>query len=184
MSFLPKDYEKPAGNSKYFKFQTGDNKFRILSHAVIGYLDWDDKQPIRTKDRPERSIDPAKPVKHFWAFIVWDYQEKVLKILELTQATIQDAIFNLDSDEAWGNPTGYDLNVKKEGEKMATKYTTMPVPPKPLHPEIKRLYEEAFIDLEALFVGGDPFAASKTSAPVQEEDEPAENEIKVEDIPF
>ncbi len=71
MSFLPENYEPPVSNSKYMKFADGDNKFRVLGSAIVGWLDWDNKTPVRTKTQPEFSIDPKKPVKHFWAFPVW-----------------------------------------------------------------------------------------------------------------
>jgi len=114
MSFLPDGYEKPASNSSYYKFASGDNRFRILSSAIVGWLDWDNKKPVRTKERPETLFDQTKPAKHFWAFVIYDYREKAVKILEITQSTIQEAIYNLHSEEGWGNPAGYGLNVKKD----------------------------------------------------------------------
>lgn len=157
--FLPNGYEKPESGSKYYKFAAGDNYFRILSPAITGWLDWEDKKPVRTKERPENSIDPSKPAKHFWAFVIWDYKEKVIKILEITQATIQTAIFDLHNDKNWGSPLNYDLNVKKTGEKMETKYSVIPTPPKELSSEIQTAYNSVIIELDELYVNGDPFKA-------------------------
>jgi len=180
MSFLKDDYKKPASNSRYYKFAVGDNLFRILGDAITGFIDWQDngdggRKPIRTAEKPERSINPAKPVKHFWAFPIWDYRENNVKILEITQAGIQDTIFNLHKDENWGDPKSYNLNVKRIGEDLNTKYTVVPNPPKELSPEIAKIYSETKINLNALYEGGDPFADDKQAAP--------DENIPMDDIP-
>lgn len=160
--WLPATYEKPATQGKYFKLQAGDNKIRILSKPILGWLDWTEgadgsRKPVRTMEKPERSIDPKKPVKHFWAFVIWDYKEKSLKVMEITQATIQDAIYTLHNSEDWGDPTQFDININKTGEKMETKYAVVPLPPKPLDHTIASEYLTANIKLEKLFDNGDPF---------------------------
>ena len=78
------------------------------------------------------SINPKQPAKNFCAFVIWDYAENNFKIVEITQSIIQDAIFDLHSDDNWGDPSIYDLNIKKEGQKLDTMYKVIPVPPKPL----------------------------------------------------
>lgn len=180
MSFLPPGYEKPASNSRYLKLKNGANSFRILSDAITGYLDWmegpDGRKPIRTKDKPARSIDPTKPARHFWAFVVWDYAEKTIKILEITQGTIQDGILALHYDEQWGDPKNYDLTIRKTGEKMETKYNVLPAPPKPLSPEVAAEVAKTKVNLEKLFVNGDPFSdepAQQPQYPQQAEDRSA-----------
>jgi len=183
-SFLPPNYEKPALGSKYLKFLAGDNKFRILSGAIVGYVDWQDledgnRKPIRTKEKPKQSFDPLKPCKHFWTFIVWDYRDEAIKILEITQVTIQDAIFNLHSDDNWGDPREYDLNIRKTGNKLETKYTIIPMPPKKLSVEIIKLFKETNINLEALYSGDDPFNSSVKK--IQEEEK---EEISLDEVSF
>lgn len=172
-NFLPATYEKPASNSRYYKLQAGDNRFRILSPAIVGWIEWTEeadgsRRPIRTKERPNQSIDPKKPAKHFWSFIVYDYREKNIKIMEITQATIQDAIYALHISEAWGDPAGYDLNINKTGEKMETKYNVIPFPPKPLDHTIASEYLTANIKLEKLFDNGDPFESDATGIDVSQ----------------
>ena len=180
MDFLPKGYEKPLATSKYHKFANGDNKFRILSSAVVGWVDWNEENgartPVRTKEQPEKSFNPKKPAKHFWAFVIWDYQESTVKVMEITQSTIQDAILNLHSDANWGNPTKYDIIVKKTGEKMETKYNIIPCPPKPISSDIVEAYTSVSIDLEKLFTNDDPFLQDKEVNP--------EAEIDTKTIPF
>jgi len=192
--FLPEGYQKPSANSKYLKFAEGDNKFRILSDSITGYLDWtEDKKPVRTKEQ-QRNINPLRNAKHFWAFVVWDYKDKEIKICEITQATIQNDIFNYHNDPNWGDPKGYDLNVKRTGKDMDTKYSVIPTPPMPLHPEIKKIYEATEIDLNALFSGDDPFNAQAPQNGLDgqidgnnetlESNISGDTEIRIEDLPF
>ena len=100
MSFLPDNYEKPKTGGNYFKFKNGDNRFRILSNAVIGYIYWNNEnKPVRTKERPElhQMINPklnpktgqVEQPRHFWSFVIFDYSDTTIKIMEITQKNIQ-----------------------------------------------------------------------------------------------
>ena len=156
--FLPDNYEAPQGNSNYMKLQDGENKFRILSKPIIGWLDWKDKVPyrFRFKERPEKPLGD-KPIKHFWAFLVWNYSAQTVQILEITQATIQKAIQDLSKDDEWGAPFFYDLKVTRKGKDLATEYSVTPSPKKDLSKEIKQAALEKPAYLEALFDGQDPW---------------------------
>lgn len=157
--FLPQGYEQPTSGGNYAKLKQGENKFRILGKPIIGWLDWQDKKPLRfrMKDKPSQPIDPTKAVKHFWAMVVWNYNENQIQILEITQSSIQSAISTLSNDEDWGNPLSYDIKIVRTGEKMETQYAVNPVPHKPLSAEISMALEAKPIKLEALFDGEDPF---------------------------
>jgi len=166
--FLPGDYKQPPSIQNYLRLSEGDNRFRILGPAVIGWEDWNKtgnkNVPIRSKVEPtkEQLVDPTQPAKHFWAFVVWSYKEKQLQIAQFTQRGIQDEILTLDKDVQWGSPMGYDLNIKREGTDFnTTKYFVNPAPPSPVDPAITAAYVAAGIDLEELFVNGDPFAPAK-----------------------
>lgn len=175
MGFLPENYERPVTASRYFKPQDGQNRIRILTPALVGWLDWNDKTPVRTKDRPEHAFKAERQPRHFWAFAIWDYQEAKIKIYEVTQASIQDSIIALHQSADWGEPTGYDLIITRSGKDLETKYTVVPVPPQPLAPNIKQEFIETYLDLNQLFVNGDPFQKAKA-------DKQAEN--PVDNIPF
>jgi hypothetical protein len=183
MDFLPQGYAGvPKTNSKYLKFIEGNNKFRILSSAITGFIDWtEDKKPLRTREYPKQLVNAAKPAKHFWAFVVFDYLSSEVKILEITQATVQTAIFDLHADPNWGNPQNFDLTVKKTGKDMETKYSVIPTPPMPLKPEIKQLYEGLNINLNALYEGLDPFTQSSTENASTGQIEPSQ-EVLDDDI--
>ena len=156
--FLPPDYEVPTDNH-YLKFQAGDNKFRILSKPIIGFEDWKDKKPLRfhMKDKPSCPIDPKQPIKHFWAMVVWSYDQEKVLILEITQGGIQKKIKALAADADWGDPMSYDIKVTKSGSGMDTEYEVKPIPHKPVADNIKAAYGVLTIDLNQLFTGGDPF---------------------------
>lgn len=167
--FLPEGYEQPKGNTNYLKFEKGENKFRILSKPIIGWLDWENKKPLRFQmdEKPEKPIDPTKAIKHFWAFIVWDYKTMSIKILEITQASIQGAIKDLSNNSDWGAPYGYDIKVNRSGDGMETEYSVMPSPHKVLPNEVSDAFNKKACDLDLLFEGKDPFAPSGKVTPME-----------------
>lgn len=167
MDFLPDSYEPPKSNSAYLRLQDGDNKLRILSRPIIGWEDWNDNHPIRYRmaDKPSAPIDEKRPIKHFWAMIVWDYQEARIKIWHVTQASILRSLSQLVQDPDWGSPFAYDIKINKSGKDMRTKYAVNPSPHKPIANEIKEAFEAKPINLDALFDNADPFAVTGTKTP-------------------
>jgi hypothetical protein len=122
-NWLPPNYEVPKSIGNYLKFDEDTTKFRVMSHPIMGYEYWTgENKPVRSKEPFKGVPDDAwldegkfKP-KHFWAFVVWNYKEAKLQILEITQATIQRAIQDLVTNEDWGDPHQYDLTVTGKGE--------------------------------------------------------------------
>jgi hypothetical protein len=166
MNFLPDNYEAPKPVSQlYLKLQDGENRIRILSRPIVGWEDWSaDKKPIRFQmnEKPAKSFDPSKPMKHFWAFIVWNVNEEQIQIMQITQATIRSSLESLSKDKDWGSPFEYDVKINKKGEKMETEYTVNPAPHKPVSQEILKAFKDRPIQLEALFQNLDPFATTYT----------------------
>lgn len=160
MKFLPEDYESPKSSGNYMKLQDGDNKIRILSPPILGWEDWIEKKPVRYRmdQKPSKPHDPKKPIRHFWAFIVWNYLEEKIQILQITQATIRNNIEALCKDEDWGEPYFYDLKIIRKGEGVDTEYMVNPLPHKALNSKIIEEFKEMPINLEALFEGADPFS--------------------------
>jgi hypothetical protein len=160
MKFLPDDYQAPKSSNNYMKLQDGENKIRILSAPIFGWEDWLEKKPIRFRfeNKPCKSQDPKKPVRHFWAFIVWNYQEERIQILQLTQATIRNNIEALCKDEDWGDPYFYDIKIIRKGEGVDTEYMVNPLPHKVLNPIVVEAFKESPCNLEALFDSADPFS--------------------------
>lgn len=162
--FLPDGYTLPKTDSSYLKLQQGDNKFRILSKPIVGWVDWDNNKPFRfpMDKKPAKAFHPEKQdIKHFWAFVVWDYTAKKISIFELTLKSMQASIAALQANPDWGSPLGFDITINKKGSTLGdTVYLLTPTPPKPVHVKIAELYAETPINLQALFDGKDPFDAT------------------------
>jgi len=176
-SFLPKGYEPPAqSGGRYLKItKNSEARVRIVSPTpILGWEYWtDDNKPRRLRERPTtmpsdvRMGEDGNPEKlrHFWAMAVFDYADSVVKVWEVTQATIQRTVADLAGDEDWGHPSGYDLKIKRDDSTGRTTYSVAPVPHKPLSAEAKRIVAETSVNLDALFNGDDPFAAKPPAAP-------------------
>lgn len=166
---LPKP---PVGSSQFAKLQDGVNRFRFLTDPVFGWEGWKDKKPFRhegevCKIKPEQ-VDlnqNGKPnINYFWAMVVWDYKDKAVKVLEITQKTILSPLYDLEQNPDWGDIKNYDveINRKKEGDK--TSYTVLGIPPKALTKEIKDAFAGSKVDLKKLFEGGYPMESEDAEA--------------------
>lgn len=184
MNFLPENYEAPKTSGFYMRLQEGENRFRILSAPILGWEDWQNKKPIRfTMDsKPASPIDAKKPVKHFWAFVVFNYNEEQIQILQITQATIRKSLEALCKDQDWGSPYFYDIKIHKTGEMTDTEYNVNPVPHKPLDPFIIKQFKDRPCNLNALFTNEDPFAThwdSYVSLAIESVEQPKAEEKKL-----
>lgn len=172
MGYLPEGYEVPKSTGNYMRFNVGANKFRILSEPLIGWEYWtESKKPVRAKERwnvipVDADISKGWEPKHFWAFIVWNFDAKRIQILEITQKSILERLQSLINNEDWGDPRNYSITVTRTGEGLTTKYEVDASPHKPTPPEILQQYEESDIKLESLMEGANPFP----------------NEVKTEEI--
>lgn len=160
MGWLPTDYKVPDTGGQFMKLESGKNRFRILSEPVIGFEWWTEdgegRKPHRVKSFEQALKDGEEPIKHFWAFTVWNYDLNKIQVLELTQKTIMRSIESLSLDSDWGSPTKYDLVITREGERLDTIYTVQPKPHTDLPDEAAKAYKETDVDLEALFSGEYP----------------------------
>lgn len=168
-NFFPEDDYKLPETSNYMKFKEGDNTFRVLSSAIVGWEYWNtDNKPIRRKegwntvpDDIKTEKDGSVKITHFWAFVVYNYEAKKIQILELTQKGIMKYIQGLVKNPKWGDPKKYDITVNRSGSGLDTEYTCTANPHSEIDKEITKQYEDMKIDLGALFEGNDPFAPKK-----------------------
>ena len=174
MSFLPEGYVAPD-NSGYMKLVPGENTFRVLSSAIIGYEYWNtENKPVRSPKpfsaTPDIRLDdngnPSK-IKHFWAFVVFNVEKQSIQILEITQASIQGAIKSIVDNKKWGDPKNYDITITKVGSGLDTEYSVMPNPHQDFPKDIIADYESRKIDLTALYRGENPFEATSTQEQAQ-----------------
>lgn len=166
MSFLPENYDIPDSSGGYMKFKEGENRFRVLASPIVGWEYWvsdadGKRKPLRKRmNNPFTTAEVEDPeeIKHFWAMPVYNYADKQIVILEITQKGIQKKIKAYANDEDWGSPIGYDLVVTKSGEGLNTEYEVIAKPAKPVEKEITEAFMDMQINLEALYDGADPFA--------------------------
>lgn len=202
---LPKDYKVPEKGGAYMKFKQGENRFRMMSDIITGNSYWTKDEegkskPVRKREGENIQVGEIDGrLSHFWAMVVWDYSEeaiqkslengdikKSIKILEITQNTIQKAIATYERNKDYGNSNDFDITVTRAGEQLETTYTVMPSPPKTVAPDITTAFKEAKINLDALYSttenpnGGDPFADATQE--VKPDDVPTD--FKPEDLPF
>ena len=170
MTFLPKEAKEPKGKSNYTKLNEGVHKLRVLSSAIVGMEEWqtdgEKKIPVRytTQDAPPFGKD-GKELKYFWAFVVWNYEQERLQIMEITQKTIRTALQAYIDNEAWGDPKTYDIVINRKGTKLEdTEYTVVANPHTDVDKAILKTYEESNIDLEEWREGKDPFSKEEDSA--------------------
>ena len=167
--FLPAGYEAPAKTGgNYFKFQDGANKFRVLSSAITGWSYWTEEgKPVRTRKYPDpmpTNLRTGDKVKHFWAFAVWSYRDNAIQVMEVTQASIREAMQALVASEEWGDPKGYDITITRTGKELNTNFTVQPSPHKAMPQQAADDLMVTTINLDALYEGGDPFAPAPAKA--------------------
>jgi len=164
--FLPDGYEAPSTQSSFMKLEQGESNFRVLSPAVTGYEFWtNDTKVIRSKEFPNETPnirvrvnkktgkEEADKVKHFWAFVVWNYAEEAVQVLHISQKTIQKDILNYVNDADWGDPREYDIKISRSGKELTTKYQVSLKPKKAISEEILAEFEKSNIDLEEMYFG-------------------------------
>lgn len=162
--FLPSNYEVPQKSGNYMRFKDGENRFRILTSPILGYVWWEQdgetRKPVRVRMTDKIVTTPeSEKAKHFWSMPVYNYNDESIQILEITQATIQKAIKALAKDKDWGSPVNYDLVVTRSGKELNTEYQVQPKPAKELDKNVADKFAQTNIRLEALFDGEDPFSS-------------------------
>jgi len=92
------------------------------------------------------------------------------------------ALKALIDNPKWGDPHGYDICVTRSGKGFDTEYIVQPSPHSKLDDKILAKFQEANINLEALFEGLDPFTTPQADI-AQEAHQEALDKIREEDIP-
>lgn len=163
MSFLPDNYEQPQGGGSYTRLKLGENRIRIVSNSILGWLGWTiDNKPVRVRYDNRNELTSLSNLKdkprHFWAFLVWNYNTQSIEVFEITQKTIQDSIMTLYRTSDWGDPKDYDIIINKQGDGMDTAYSVQGAPKSQFEPQkVKEAFNNKPCNLEALFDGADPF---------------------------
>ena len=156
------------------KFQDGLNKFRVLSDIVFGWEGWKNNKPFRhegetCKIKPEQvdlNQNGRPNINYFWALVVWNYKEKKIQVLEITQKTIMSVLYEYEQKEEYGDMKGYDIEITKKKEAGdKTTYTTIALPPKPVSEEIRSEYAKTEVKLDKIFEGEYPMEETGEDIP-------------------
>jgi hypothetical protein len=167
MSFsFPKEIETESV-SRYTKLVNGTTMLRVLGEPIFGYETWlTNADGTRSPKRFELTEKPAPSeigedgVKQFMAVKVYNYNTNSVQVWQCTQKTLLKALKAYTENKKYGDPTGYDINIKKEGESKMTKYTLTADPPAALDEAIVKADFENPCDPQMLFLNGDPFIKS------------------------
>jgi hypothetical protein len=173
-NFYDKNFVLPDKKDQMVKLKQGANKFRFVGAPITGFVHFveltDDKgkrtTPLRQLEpftaEQLSSITPSQPgsePKFFFMTCVYCYDDGQFRFLELTQKSILNVIKSFASNDEYGNPSGYDITIKKEGENLNTEYWVIPSPPKPLAKNISDQLLKLKYDLNLVFDGEYPAAS-------------------------
>jgi len=202
MAFLSNIQPSPSGGSgNYYRFTQGENKFRIVGSSdttppglIQGMIGWGEdnegnRKPFRWRMGEDAPREFAEKPREFFAFLVWNYEEACVQILELTQAGLKTELVTLAEDKEWGDPRKYDIAIIRNGEGIETSYVMTPKPHKKLPAAAVAMVKATTVNLEALYDGGDPFddapvATPATPAKPAKLEEVEEEEEGEEENPF
>lgn len=104
-----KTYKPHEGGGLFLKINDGDSvKLRIFSEPAIYTATYEDKDPVTR-----------------YAWIIWNRDEGKAQILAGGKS-----IFNQIADlvDDWGEPTEFDVNIKRTGTMLETRYSVNPLP--------------------------------------------------------
>lgn len=182
MSFLPANFEVPSKSSQFMKLEQGQNKFRIVSNLVEGYVVFcEDNKPRRKKilrdehsnilreskftndelevikARKRKESEIFEEPKYFWLCVVYNYKTGSFQALEITQKSIITSMTEYLKQDDWADPSQYDFVVTKKGESLNTEYSVTTSLPKPLPDEAMEQLEILQYDLDRVFQNEYPF---------------------------
>lgn len=137
---LDPTYVAPVGGGSWLRMPKSGSpiRFIIVGQAITGYSYWTEAKECRRfrempKETPDIKIedDGKKKVSHFWVLPVYDCNSETVKLLEITQRSVQDQLADIfgGGDYDLGDLTApMAIKISATGEKLTTKYTLMPVP--------------------------------------------------------
>ena len=94
--------------------------------------------------------DGSPDLKTFLGMVVYNYGSEKFEIWSFTQVSIRDQFTSAVNNPRFGDPRGFDFEWSRVGKDVTdTKHTLTALPPRDLHPEIIKEYEDFQCDLEA-----------------------------------
>ena len=173
MSNLYQTYTPPAaGGGQYLKLEDGQTiKLRFVGYPVVF-----------TKQFPGSEMPTTR-----YAWSVYVYDEDRAAAFE-QGITFFRKLANLAKDEEWGDPSTYDIKVRREGSGTETEYHLNPSPAKSKL-TTEQLEKVAKINLKNMYQGSISLEdASKGKKPAAEDivvtDEELQEPLDMSSIPF
>lgn len=151
MSWSDDSLNSRSGNSQgldFLKLQQGENRVRIVSQPSRIDIHWEDtidgsKKKIVCLGAKCPICKKGSPAQTRYQFKVIDRTDNVVKLFECGKQIIS-TIRSYAVDPDYGDPTTYDIKIKKEGSGRDTRYSVMAVPNKnELTEEEKKMVEES-----------------------------------------
>lgn len=170
-SFLPQGYEQPKSGGGFTTLVEGANKLRVVSDALLMWLEWRDGKPKRhpytsPDNKPAKGTGQKDSVAHAWGLGVYNYKTKQIEVFELDKQGAITQLLALVQNPSWGHPKKYDIIITKSGSGMDTKYNLAPEPPSDPSNEVIEAFTETPFDLNQLLIeNGNPFLNASTPAP-------------------
>jgi len=150
--------------SGYTKFVSGTpTRLRILAKPLFLWETWIEEDGKRA---PKRfALDAKIPVSEVGAdgikqtmfCKVYNYETKSVQVMSVYQKQILKPLKKATLNPKYGNPTGYDIIIEREGEGMQTRYSLTADPQETMSKEVKEADEKQGVDLEAMLINADPF---------------------------
>ena len=170
MASLYETYSPPSsGSGQYLKLEDGQSvKLRFVGYPVVF-----------TKLFPGNESASTR-----YAWTVFCYDEDKAAVFE-QGVTFFRKLANLAKDEEWGDPSTYDIKVRREGTGTETEYHLNPSPAKSKL-TAEQLEKVSKINLLSVYQGSISLEdASKGKAPQEEQvHDDLDREITLADIPF
>lgn len=148
-------YTPPVGESQFLKTVQGDNKMRLCSMPIeiIQHIERVGGKSIFNDCTGEGCALCKKNVKrnYRYAYKILSRKDGKPYVFE-APLTVFRQILQYVGDKEYGDPRDYDLNIKKEGEALETKYTVIGYPKKPLTKEELEVIEASEIDIKKSYL--------------------------------
>lgn len=119
------DIDVTSGGSDFLKLVDGDNKIRIVSKPVKQLVFWEDGKK-RVTTNPNEKVDGKGP-RQSWTMYAIDRADGAVKLFTMGPS-IAHALNELagSPDYKFTDYPNYDLNIKRTGSGMETRYTVLP----------------------------------------------------------
>ena len=142
---LPQGIQIPK-SSQFAKLQMGANKFRVLSDVITGWEGWKNNKPFRHKGdvcqiKPEQvdlNQNGTPNINYFWAMVVWSYLSEKVEVLEITQKTVMNPLYELEGNPDWGDLKNYDITINKRKDGDKTSYSVLGIHQNHLQKKLKK----------------------------------------------